>query len=72
MLRPGGLLAFSHSTPLDALCWDEPSQTMPAAAAASPTSACTAEDWTEFVTFNLPYGAAGSSSSAPTASASRT
>jgi SAM-dependent methyltransferase len=54
VLRPGGRLVFSHSSPLDALCWDEPSQTMTARLQRSYFD-LHREDWTEFVTFNLPY-----------------
>jgi SAM-dependent methyltransferase len=53
VLRPGGLLAFSHSSPIDAVCWDEKSQSM-AAALQRPYFALHREDWTEYVTFNLP------------------
>jgi SAM-dependent methyltransferase len=54
VLRPGGRLVFSHSSPLDALCWDEPSQTMTPRLQRSYFD-LHREDWTEFVTFNLPY-----------------
>jgi hypothetical protein len=55
VLRPGGALVFSHSSPLDGLCWDEPSQSM-TARLQRPYFDLHREDWTEFVTFNLPYG----------------
>jgi SAM-dependent methyltransferase len=54
VLRRGGLLAFSHSSPLDSLCWDEASQTM-TAELRQPYFGLHREDWTEFVTFNLTY-----------------
>jgi SAM-dependent methyltransferase len=54
VLRSGGLLAFSHSSPLDALCWDEASQSM-TPRLQRPYFDLHREDWTEFVTFNLPY-----------------
>jgi SAM-dependent methyltransferase len=55
VLRPGGRLVFSHSTPLDALCWDEASQSMTSRLQRGYFD-LHREDWTEFVTFNLPYG----------------
>jgi SAM-dependent methyltransferase len=55
VLRPGGLLAFSHSTPIDAISWDEASDSMQAALQA-PYFGLHRQNWTEYVTFNLPYG----------------
>jgi SAM-dependent methyltransferase len=54
VLRPGGRLVFSHSSPLDTICWDERSQSMLPALQRSYFD-LHREDWTEFVTFNLPY-----------------
>jgi SAM-dependent methyltransferase len=56
VLRPGGLLAFSHSTPIDALCWEAASDSM-TTRLQRPYFGLHREDWTEYVTFNLPYGA---------------
>ncbi len=56
VLRPAGLLAFSHSTPLEAICWDEPSDSM-TNRLQRPYFGLHREDWSEYVTFNLPYGA---------------
>jgi SAM-dependent methyltransferase len=56
VLRPGGLLAFSHSTPIDALCWELAGDAM-TARLQRPYFGLHREDWTEYVTFNLPYGA---------------
>jgi SAM-dependent methyltransferase len=55
VLRPGGLLAFSHSTPIDAICWDAASDSM-TPRLQRPYFGLHREDWTEYVTFNLPYG----------------
>jgi ubiquinone/menaquinone biosynthesis C-methylase UbiE len=55
VLRPGGLLAFSHSSPVDAICWEEASDSM-TARLQRPYFGLHREDWTEYVTFNLPYG----------------
>lgn len=55
VLRPGGLLAFSHSSPLDAICWDEAADAM-STTLQRPYFGLHREDWTEYVTFNLPYG----------------
>jgi SAM-dependent methyltransferase len=55
VLRPGGLLAFSHSTPIDAICWDEPSDSM-LAELRRPYFGLHRQNWSEYVTFNLPYG----------------
>lgn len=55
VLRPGGLLAFSHSSPLDAICWDEAADAM-STALQRPYFGLHREDWSEYVTFNLPYG----------------
>ncbi len=55
VLRPGGLLAFSHSSPIDAICWEEASDSM-APRLQRPYFGLHREDWTEYVTFNLPYG----------------
>jgi SAM-dependent methyltransferase len=55
VLRPGGLLAFSHSTPIDAICWHKPSDSM-TPMLQRPYFGLHREDWTEYVTFNLPYG----------------
>jgi SAM-dependent methyltransferase len=54
VLRPGGLLAFSHSSPFDELCWDEASDSM-TAQLQRPYFGLHRRDWTEYVTFNLPY-----------------
>jgi SAM-dependent methyltransferase len=56
VLRPGGLLAFSHSSPLDSICWNEPADAT-VAELQRPYFGLHREDWTEYVTFNLPYGA---------------
>jgi SAM-dependent methyltransferase len=53
VLRPGGRLVFSHSSPIDAVCWDEASQSMQPALQ-RPYFGLHREDWTQFVTFNLP------------------
>jgi SAM-dependent methyltransferase len=55
VLRPAGLLAFSHSSPIDAICWDEAADAM-TARLQRPYFGLHREDWTEYVTFNLPYG----------------
>ncbi|HET7045348.1 MAG TPA: class I SAM-dependent methyltransferase [Gaiellaceae bacterium] len=55
VLRPGGLLAFSHSSPFDSICWDEAADAM-SAELQRPCFGLHREDWTQFVTFNLPYG----------------
>ena len=55
VLRPGGLLAFSHSTPLEAICWESAADAI-VAALQRPYFGLHREDWTEYVTFNLPYG----------------
>jgi ubiquinone/menaquinone biosynthesis C-methylase UbiE len=55
VLRPGGLLAFSHSSPFDELCWDEASDSM-TPQLQRPYFGLHRRDWTEYVTFNLPYG----------------
>ncbi len=55
VLRPGGLLAFSHSTPLDEICWDERGDSM-TPQLQRPYFGLHRRDWTEYVTFNLPYG----------------
>jgi SAM-dependent methyltransferase len=54
VLRSGGLLAFSHSTPLDSLCWHEPSQSM-TAELQRPYFDLHREEWGDHITFNLPY-----------------
>jgi SAM-dependent methyltransferase len=54
VLRPGGLLAFSHNSPLDSLCWDEPSQTMQAELK-RPYFDLHREEWGDHITFNVPY-----------------
>lgn len=56
VLRPGGLLAFSHSSPLDAICWNEAADAM-APELQRPYFGLHRENWAEYVTFNLPYGA---------------
>ena len=55
VLRPGGLLAFSHSSPLESVCWEEGSDAM-STKLQRPYFGLHREDWTEYVTFNLPYG----------------
>jgi SAM-dependent methyltransferase len=55
VLRPGGLLAFSHSSPIDGICWEEASDSM-TPRLQRPYFGLHREDWTEYVTFNLPYG----------------
>ena len=54
VLRTGGRLVFSHSSPIEALCWDEPSQSM-TSRLQRPYFDLHREDWSEYVTFNLPY-----------------
>jgi ubiquinone/menaquinone biosynthesis C-methylase UbiE len=56
VLRPGGLLAFSHGTPLDSLCWNEASQSMERVLQ-RPYFGLHREEWGEHVTFMLTYGA---------------
>jgi SAM-dependent methyltransferase len=56
VLRPGGLLAFSHSSPLDAICWEETADAM-SLTLQRPYFDLYRQDFTEYVTFNLPYGA---------------
>jgi SAM-dependent methyltransferase len=56
VLRPGGLLAFSHSTPLDAICWEEKADAM-SATLQRPYFDLHRQDFAEYVTFNLSYGA---------------
>ena len=55
VLRPDGLLAFSHSSPLDAICWDEAADAM-STRLQRPYFGLHREDFAEYVTFNLPYG----------------
>jgi SAM-dependent methyltransferase len=55
VLRPGGLLAFSHSSPLESVCWEERADGM-SSELQRPYFGLHREDWTEYVTFNLPYG----------------
>jgi SAM-dependent methyltransferase len=55
VLRPGGLLAFSHSSPFDAICYHDPSQSM-TAELQQPYFGLHAQDWGAYVTFNLTYG----------------
>jgi SAM-dependent methyltransferase len=55
VLRPGGLLAFSHNSPLDSICWDAPSQSM-TARLQRPYFGLHREEWGDHITFNLPYG----------------
>jgi SAM-dependent methyltransferase len=56
VLRPGGLLAFSHSSPLDAICWEETSDAV-STMLQRPYFDLHRQDFCEYVTFNLPYGA---------------
>jgi SAM-dependent methyltransferase len=56
VLRPGGLLAFSHSSPLDAICWEETGDAM-STTLQRPYFDLHRQDFAEYVTFNLPYGA---------------
>jgi ubiquinone/menaquinone biosynthesis C-methylase UbiE len=55
VLRPGGLLAFSHGTPFDSLCWHDPSQSM-STELQRPYFDLHREEWGEHITFMLPYG----------------
>jgi SAM-dependent methyltransferase len=54
VLRPGGLFAFSHNSPIDSLCWDEPSQTM-VPRLLRPYFDLGREEWGDHITFNMPY-----------------
>jgi SAM-dependent methyltransferase len=57
LLRPGGLLAFSHSTPFSLLCWDIESDTIEPRLR-TPYFGMHRFEWPEdeSVEFNLPYG----------------
>ena len=54
LLRPGGLLAFSGGTPLEALCWD--GERLTASLQADYFGLHRIEDDDGSVTFELPYG----------------
>jgi SAM-dependent methyltransferase len=57
LLRPGGLLAFSHSTPLAMCCWSEETQTTEARLVGAYFGMHRFEELPdEPVEFNLPYG----------------
>ncbi len=55
LLRPGGLLAFSHSTPLSELCWAEETDVIEPRLNRTYFHLHRIE-WHEPVIFNLPYG----------------
>jgi SAM-dependent methyltransferase len=57
LLRPGGLFAFSHSTPLAMCCWSEESETMERRLVSPYFGMHRFDDLAdEPVEFNLPYG----------------
>ena len=45
LLRPGGLLAFSHTTPLSQLCWRPRTETSSTPSCTGPTSGCGRIEW---------------------------
>lgn len=56
LLRPGGLLAFSGSTPFEALCWDEESDRMATTLQRDYFGLHRIEESDGPVEFELPYG----------------
>jgi SAM-dependent methyltransferase len=56
LLRPGGLLAFSGSTPFEVMCWNEPSDRMDAELHLDYFGLHRVEDADGPVQFELPYG----------------
>lgn len=56
LLRPGGLLAFSGSTPFEALCWKEPGGPMGTALQRDYFGLHRLEEEDGAVEFELPYG----------------
>ena len=55
LLRPGGLFAFSHHSPIETICWPlAPKRS--ASSWCSTTSGCTVIDDGEEIVFQLPYG----------------
>jgi SAM-dependent methyltransferase len=57
LLRPGGLLAFSGSTPFEVMCWNEPAERMDAKLHLDYFGLHRVEDTDGPVQFELPYGA---------------
>jgi SAM-dependent methyltransferase len=56
LLRPGGLLAFSGSTPFEVMCWNEPADHMDAELHLDYFGLHRVEDVDGPVQFELPYG----------------
>jgi SAM-dependent methyltransferase len=56
LLRPGGLLAFSGSTPFEVMCWNEPADRMDAELHLDYFGLHRVEDVDGPVQFELPYG----------------
>jgi len=56
LLRPGGLLAFSGSTPFEVMCWNEPADRMDAELHVDYFGLHRVEDVDGPVQFELPYG----------------
>ncbi len=55
LLRPGGLFAFSHETPLHFICWDEKTDRVSSSLQSSYFDRRWSDDGTSVV-FTLPYG----------------
>jgi SAM-dependent methyltransferase len=56
LLRPGGLFAFSHASPISDLCWSPKDETVGAALINDYFTMYRFEDADGSVTFQLPYG----------------